>query len=86
MQGMLPWYADIVNYLAGNIIPSDYTYQQRKKFLSDIKHYSWEDPYLFKICVDKMIRRCIFGDETVSVLEHCHSRETGSHFGPTRTT
>ena len=81
-----PWYADIVNYLAGNIIPPDFTYQQRKKFLSDVKYYLWEDPYLFKICTNKMIRRCIFGDETVSVLEHFHSRETSGHFSPTRTT
>ncbi|GKG37619.1 hypothetical protein Tco_0456842, partial [Tanacetum coccineum] len=25
--------------------------------LSDVKHYFWEDPFLFKICADQVIRR-----------------------------
>lgn len=32
-----------------------------------------------------MIRRCVLADEIPSILEHCHSRETGGHFGPNRT-
>ena len=28
----VPWYADLVNYLVANIIPEEYTYQQKKKF------------------------------------------------------
>nr|XP_028961446.1 uncharacterized protein LOC103417976 [Malus domestica] len=30
----VPWYADITNYLASGEIPSEFSYQQRKKFLS----------------------------------------------------
>ncbi|XP_070675770.1 uncharacterized protein [Malus domestica] len=30
----VPWYADIANYLAYGEIPSEFSYQQRKKFLS----------------------------------------------------
>ncbi|CAN6576919.1 unnamed protein product [Malus baccata var. baccata] len=30
----VPWYADIANYLAFGEIPSEFSYQQRKKFLS----------------------------------------------------
>ncbi|CAN6543452.1 unnamed protein product [Malus baccata var. baccata] len=30
----VPWYADIANYLASGEIPSEFSYQQRKKFLS----------------------------------------------------
>ncbi|GKA50194.1 reverse transcriptase domain-containing protein [Tanacetum coccineum] len=47
-----PWFADFANYLVGNIIPKGMTYQQRNKFLSDLKYYFWEEPYLFKVCSD----------------------------------
>ncbi|GJR72792.1 reverse transcriptase domain-containing protein [Tanacetum coccineum] len=51
-----PWFADFANYLVGDIIPKGMTYQQKNKFFSDLKHYFWEEPYLFKVCSDDMIR------------------------------
>nr|GEV88199.1 reverse transcriptase domain-containing protein [Tanacetum cinerariifolium] len=44
-----PWFADFANYLVSDIIPKGTTYQQMKKFFSDIKHYFWEEPYLFNL-------------------------------------
>ena len=43
-----PWFADFANYLAGKVIPENLSYQQKKKFFSDLKYYIWDDPYLFK--------------------------------------
>ncbi|GJW05260.1 reverse transcriptase domain-containing protein [Tanacetum coccineum] len=43
-----PWFSDFANYLVSDIIPKGMTYQQKNKFFSDIKHYFWEEPYLFK--------------------------------------
>jgi len=54
-----PWYADVVNYLASGVIPADFSCQRKKKFLSDVKYYRWEDPLLYKHCGDQIIRRCI---------------------------
>ncbi|CAN6712883.1 unnamed protein product [Malus baccata var. baccata] len=65
----VPWYADIANYLASGKIPSEFSYQQRKKFLSTIKHYFWDEPYLFKHCQDQIIRRCTSGQVEVSNRE-----------------
>ena len=45
-----PWYSDIVNYLVTGQIPTQWTSQQKKKFLTDIKKYYFDDPYLFKYC------------------------------------
>ncbi|GJU64137.1 hypothetical protein Tco_1245972 [Tanacetum coccineum] len=39
---------DFANYLVADIIPKGMTYQQKNKFFSDLKHYFWEEPYLFK--------------------------------------
>ncbi|CAL8988385.1 unnamed protein product [Prunus brigantina] len=34
-----PWYADLVNYLASGVLRDDLTFQERKKFLANAKHY-----------------------------------------------
>ncbi|GJW95527.1 reverse transcriptase domain-containing protein, partial [Tanacetum coccineum] len=77
-----PWFADFANYLVGDIILKGMAYQQKNKIFSDLKHYFWEEPYLFKICSDGMIRRCIFGPETQTILDQCHHGPTGGHYGP----
>ncbi|GJX84304.1 reverse transcriptase domain-containing protein [Tanacetum coccineum] len=42
-----PWFADIANYLVGNVLVKGMSSQQKKKFFKDIRHYLWDDPYLF---------------------------------------
>nr|GEX63660.1 reverse transcriptase domain-containing protein [Tanacetum cinerariifolium] len=46
-SGNTPWFADIANFHAGNFIKKGLTSQQKKKFFNDVKHYFWDDPYLF---------------------------------------
>jgi len=48
----LPWFADIVNYLVLEQIPVNWSKQDKLKFLSQVKHFFWDDPYLFKVCPD----------------------------------
>ena len=52
-----PWFADMANFKAAGIIPKDLNWQQRKKFLHDARFYIWDDPYLFKIEADNLLRR-----------------------------
>ncbi|GJV44314.1 reverse transcriptase domain-containing protein [Tanacetum coccineum] len=77
-----PWFANFANYLVADIIPKRMTYQQKNKFFSHLKHYFWEEPYLFKVCSDRMIRRCVSGPETRTILDQCHYGPTGGHYGP----
>ncbi|GJU80798.1 reverse transcriptase domain-containing protein [Tanacetum coccineum] len=42
--------------------------------------YIWDDPYLFKSCLDGIVRRCVFGKELHEILEHCHTGPTGGHY------
>nr|GEW56858.1 reverse transcriptase domain-containing protein [Tanacetum cinerariifolium] len=49
------WFADFVKYYAGNFVVKGMTSQQKNKFFKDVKHYFWEDPFLFKIYADQVI-------------------------------
>ncbi|GJX08195.1 reverse transcriptase domain-containing protein [Tanacetum coccineum] len=81
----IPWFTNFANYLVGDIIPKGMTYQQKNKFFSDLKNYLWEDPYLFIVCLDGMIRCCVVGPETRTILDQCHNGPTGGHYGPNTT-
>ncbi|KAG9444739.1 hypothetical protein H6P81_016079 [Aristolochia fimbriata] len=81
-----PWFADFAKFLAGGWIPKELSWQQKKKFLSDVRHYFWEDPYLYKVCPDQVVRRCVPETEFESILKHCHDGEVGGHFSSNRTT
>ncbi|GKD74400.1 reverse transcriptase domain-containing protein [Tanacetum coccineum] len=74
-----PWFADYANFYAGNFIIKRMTTQQKRKFFKDIKHYFWDDPYLFRICADQIIRRCVHGQEANDILKACHEGPTGGH-------
>nr|GEX05664.1 reverse transcriptase domain-containing protein [Tanacetum cinerariifolium] len=51
--------------------------QQKSKFFKDVKHYFWDDPYLFKNCANQVIRRCVSGQEAVEILKAFHYGPTG---------
>ncbi|GJS48345.1 reverse transcriptase domain-containing protein, partial [Tanacetum coccineum] len=74
-----PWFADIANHHAGNFLIKGMSTQQKRKFFKDVKHYFWDDPYLFRICADQIIRRCVFGQEALEILKACHEGPTGGH-------
>ncbi|GKD58389.1 reverse transcriptase domain-containing protein [Tanacetum coccineum] len=76
-----PWFADFANYHAGNFIIKGMSSQQKNKFFKDVKHYFWDDPYLFKIYADQVIQRCVHGQEAVDILTACHNGPTGGHYG-----
>nr|GEV17191.1 reverse transcriptase domain-containing protein [Tanacetum cinerariifolium] len=49
-SGSTSWFADFANFHSGNFIVKGMSSQQKKKFFKDVKHYFWDDPYLFWIC------------------------------------
>nr|GEW50581.1 reverse transcriptase domain-containing protein [Tanacetum cinerariifolium] len=73
------WFADFANYHAGNFIVKGMTSQQKNKFFKDVKHYFWDDPFLFKIYADQVIRRCVHGKKALHILVACHNGPTGGH-------
>jgi len=79
-QGM-PWFTDLANYLANGVVVGGMTTQQKKKFFRDASKYIWDDPYLFRIGGDRVLRRCVSIDEGLEIIRHCHEGLTGGHHG-----
>nr|GFA56954.1 reverse transcriptase domain-containing protein [Tanacetum cinerariifolium] len=77
----IPWFADSANYHAGNFVVKGMSSQQKSKFFKDVKHYFWDDPFMFNICVDQVIRRCVHGQEAIDILKACHYGPTGGDHG-----
>nr|GEU45204.1 reverse transcriptase domain-containing protein [Tanacetum cinerariifolium] len=80
-SGSTPWFANFTNFHAGNFIVKWMSSQQKKKFFKDVKHYFWDDPYLFWIYADQIIRRCVHGQKAYDILKACHEGPTGGHHG-----
>nr|GEW62070.1 hypothetical protein [Tanacetum cinerariifolium] len=53
-SGSTPWFADFANFHARNFIVKGMLSQQKKKLFKDVKHYFWDAPYIFRICIDFM--------------------------------
>ncbi|GJT07713.1 reverse transcriptase domain-containing protein [Tanacetum coccineum] len=79
------WFADFANYHARSFVVKGMSSQQKNTFFKDVKHYFWDDPFLFKICVDQVIRRCVHGQEAIDILKACHNGPTRGHHGPNYT-
>ncbi|XXG80026.1 hypothetical protein AAC387_Pa09g0980 [Persea americana] len=81
----IPWYADIVNYLVTEQMPSSWIKQEKCRFLSMEKWYFWDEPYLFKYCPDQIIRWCIPNCDQRKILAFCHDHACRGHFGGKKT-
>nr|GEU72645.1 reverse transcriptase domain-containing protein [Tanacetum cinerariifolium] len=80
-----PLFVHFTNYHVENFVVKGMSSQQNNKFFKDVKHYFWDDPFLFKVCADQVIRRCVHGQEAIDILKACHNGPTGRHHGPNYT-
>ncbi|CAJ2658862.1 unnamed protein product [Trifolium pratense] len=80
-----PWFADMANFKVFGLIPDDLNWHQKKKFLREANKYVWDDPYLFKIGADNLLRRCVTKEEAISIVWHCHNSPYGGHYNGERT-
>ncbi|XP_070041436.1 uncharacterized protein [Nicotiana tomentosiformis] len=82
----MPWFTDLANFLVCGIISDEFSSNQRKKLKRDCQDYYWNEPYLFRICMDGVIRRCVPDEEKNIIIEACHSSPYGGHHGGARMT
>jgi hypothetical protein len=51
-----PWYTNVVNYIVVDYIPPG---ADKKKIIRDSRLHLWDDPYLYQVCADGLLRRYI---------------------------
>ena len=51
-----PWYANLVNFMVTGYIPPG---EDKKKLIHLSRFHLFNDPYLFKVCADGLLRHCI---------------------------
>jgi hypothetical protein len=77
-----PWYVDIVNFIVAGYVPPR---GNKKKLIYESCIHLWDEPYLFKVCSDGLLRRCVPVEEGLKIIERCHSSPYGGHYGAFRT-
>ena len=84
-SGEAPWYADYVNFIASGVTPLEWTADNRRRFLHDVRFYVWDEPFLYRQCADQLVRRCVPEEEMKAILHDCHASPYGGHHGGDRT-
>ena len=76
------WYANIVNYMvAGYVAPGE----DRRKLKHLSRSHLWDDPYLYRVCADGLLRRCVPNVEAIKIIERYHASPYGGHYEAFRT-
>ncbi|RDX79154.1 gag-pol, partial [Mucuna pruriens] len=80
LNKITPWFADICNFIVASQFPPEASRLYKEKLKSDAKYYIWDDPYLWRLCNDQVIHRCIPNSVIKSVLQFCHTTFGGGSF------
>jgi hypothetical protein len=77
-----PWYANIVNFMVTGYVPLG---ENKKKLQIESRCYLWDGPYLYRVCSNGLLRRCILMAEGMQIIEKYHAESYGGHYGVFRT-
>jgi hypothetical protein len=50
----VPWFGDIINFLASEYLSAHWSTQDKRKFLNKLRNFYWDDPLLFKYFPDQI--------------------------------
>ena len=59
--------------------------ENKRKLIYKSCLHIWDEPYLFRVCYDDLLRRCVPAEEGIKIIERCHSSPYGGHYGAFRT-
>jgi hypothetical protein len=82
VTGSDPWYANIVNFMVAGYVPLG---ENKRKLIHESRLHLWDEPYLFQVCSDRLLRRCFMAEEATKIVKRCHSSPYEGHYGAFRT-
>nr|CAD39877.2 OSJNBb0058J09.16 [Oryza sativa Japonica Group] len=59
--------------------------ENQRKLKYESHRHIWDEPYLYRVCSDGLLRRCVPTDEGLKIIERCHASPYGGHYGAFRT-
>jgi hypothetical protein len=77
-----PWYVNIMNFMVSGYVPLG---ENKKKLQAKSRRHLWDDPYLYRICSDGLLRRCVPMVEGIQIIKKCHVASYGGRYGAFRT-
>jgi hypothetical protein len=54
--------------------------RDKRKLIYESRLHIWDNPYLFRVCSDGLLRRCVAAEEGIKIIERCHSSPYGGHY------
>ena len=85
-----PWFAHIINFLVTTLFPEHWNRHKKDKFFHELKYYFWEEPLLFHVRYNQIIRMMCCGGRTrryiidVSLISMwrtlCHLKDSRQDF------
>ena len=67
--------------VAGYVAPGE----NKRKLIYESCLHIWDELYLFRVCSDGLLRRCVPVEEGIKIIERCYSSPYGGHYGAFRT-
>ena len=61
-----PWYANIVNFMVVGCVPPG---ENKRMLIYESHLHIWDEPYLFRVCFDGLLRRCVPVEEGIKIIE-----------------
>jgi hypothetical protein len=43
--------------------------------------HMWDDPYVYRVCIDGLLWRCVPAPEWLQIIDKCHAGSYGGHYG-----
>jgi hypothetical protein len=63
--------------VAGYVPPGE----DKRNLIYESRHHIRDEQYLFRVCSDGLLRRCVPAEEGFKITERCHSSSYGGHYG-----
>jgi hypothetical protein len=63
--------------VAGYVPPGE----NRRKLIHESHLHLWDEPYLYRVCSDGLLMRCVPVEEASKIIERCHSAPYGGYYG-----